>query len=212
MPSQTKSLKCPRPPTASSTHSRSSSPTISVGTTNIESCLQDAVQQYWSGSTSLRRMAAKCHVPYMTLRNRVQGISNRREAHEHQQLLDNMQERVLVDWCEYHARMAIPLSRVQVAEKASKLTGRVPGKHWVERFLKKHESLLHSAKGHGLDPKPLIHLVSPIIFPSSNLLSTRSKSHLAIYITGMRRASNLAGGVKGSALTISSVVSTATGM
>lgn len=125
-----------------------------MGADNAEQRLQDAVQRYQSGtSLSIRQVALDCHVPYATLHNRVHGIRNRRESHQHQQLLDNVQERVLVDWCEYHARMAIPLSRVQVAGKAAELAGRVPGKHWVERFLKKYDNLLGSSKGHGLDPK-----------------------------------------------------------
>lgn len=153
MAAQTTSQKRSRAPSSSSSHSNSSSqaPDRSQDT---QLCLQDAVEALRSGTShSVRKIARDYRVPYATLWNRVHGIGSRRDAHEHEQLLDNAQQQVLVEWCEYHAHMGIPLTRVQVAQKASELAGRAPGKNWVDRFLKKHNHSLHSAKGHGLDPK-----------------------------------------------------------
>jgi hypothetical protein len=71
------------------------------------------------------------HVKYGALHNCVLGISNRHDGHEHEQLLDNAQECVLINWCQYHAQLAIPLSHVQAVQKATSIAGRTPGKNWV---------------------------------------------------------------------------------
>ncbi|KAF8583703.1 hypothetical protein K439DRAFT_1348112 [Ramaria rubella] len=48
--------------------------------------------------------------------------------------------------------MGNTLTRIQVAQKATELAGRVP-KNWVARFLTKHQSAITAAKGHGLNPQ-----------------------------------------------------------
>ena len=118
---------------------------------------------------SLCKAARDYNVPFATLWNRANGIRDRSTAHEHEQLLSNVQQNVLIEWCKYHAHMLITLTHVQVsgilyllytpshivqvAQKAAELAGQTPGKNWVYRFLTKHKDLLYSGKGHSLDPK-----------------------------------------------------------
>ena len=57
--------------------------------------LQGAIQAMKSGKfISMRKVAKDYNVSYSTLWNRTHGISDRRSAHEHMQLLDNVKERV----------------------------------------------------------------------------------------------------------------------
>ena len=130
--------------------------------------LSDVLEALRSG-LSLYKAAWDYNVPYATLWNHANGIHDHSTAHEHEQLLSNVQQNMLIEWCKYHAHMSIPLTHVQVsgilyllytpshivqvAQKAAELAGQTPGKNWVYRFLTKHKDLLYSGKGHGLDPK-----------------------------------------------------------
>ena len=152
MAAQNNSHKRSRAPSSSSSTHTSSSSQASDHSQDIQ--LHLAVEALRSGaSQSMHKTARDYRVPYTTLWNCVHGIGSRRKGHKHEQLLDDVQQQVLVEWCKYHATMAIPLTRVHVAQKASELAGWTPGKNWVDWFLKKHNHSLHSAKGHGLDPK-----------------------------------------------------------
>jgi len=88
-----------------------------------------------------------------TLHYRVHGQTHSiHEAHLPLRLLSFEQEQVLVEWCKYSAMLALPLRRSTLYKKVFALTGRVPGKHWYERFIKRHPELT-LRKPSALDPK-----------------------------------------------------------
>ena len=100
-----------RLPSTSSTHSNPSD-----HSQDTEARLSDALQALRSGTSPSLRQATRDHqVSYATLWNRAHGINNRSTAHEHEQLLSNVQQKVLIEWCEYHAHMSIPLTHIQVS-------------------------------------------------------------------------------------------------
>ena len=123
----------------------------SIVSQDLESHLQDVVQARRSGAITLMHQAAKDHcVTYGTLRNCMLGGGDRHQGHEHEQLLSDMQQMVLIDWCQYHSRMALPLTCIQVPQKVTELAGSTPGKNWISRFLKKNADMLYSGKWLGL--------------------------------------------------------------
>jgi hypothetical protein len=104
---------------------------------------------------SIRQIAAKFKVSYFTLRNRLNGQHrNAHHAHESQQNLSTIQERVLVEWLTELSNQSIPLSKRTLRKKVQDITGgRIrTGKQWITKFLARHPSL-KLGKPSGLDPK-----------------------------------------------------------
>jgi hypothetical protein len=111
---------------------------------------------------SLLGVAKKFDVKYCTLRNRVTGKhKDAKEAHESQQSLSHVQEKVLVEWLHQLSNECEPVSKWGIRKKVETITGgRVkPGKAWVRRFLKRHPTL-KLGKPSGLDPKDLMYHIS----------------------------------------------------
>ncbi|KAG1836965.1 hypothetical protein F4604DRAFT_1601997, partial [Suillus subluteus] len=67
-------------------------------------------------------------------------------------LLNESQEKVLVDWCHHNSDSATPLHPHKLCAQIFKMVKAYPGKNWVCRFLSHHMDIL-VAKPRGLDPK-----------------------------------------------------------
>lgn len=95
---------------------------------------------------SLRQASALTGVPYATLQRRRQGAKPRTEAHQPEQLLSAVQERVLVDWIKRNDNWGFPPRLWEVEEKGLLLAGKNPslttiGKHWVDRFVTRNPDI-----------------------------------------------------------------------
>src|SRR5258708_3047825 len=127
-----------------------------------EELLQDACAFYRSQQIllsddrlSIRQTALKFNVSYYTLRNRINGLHQTAcQAHESQQSLSIVQERVVVEWLNKLSNQSVPLSKRTLRKKVQDITGgRIkPGKQWITRFLARHPSI-KLGKPSGLDPK-----------------------------------------------------------
>jgi hypothetical protein len=78
-----------------------------------------------------------------TLSDRVSGLHESRvKGHSKgQQLLSTVQEDVLIDWCELSSAGATPIGPKTLRAHAFAISGKHPGKHWHERFAKRHPTL-----------------------------------------------------------------------
>jgi len=90
---------------------------------------------------SLREAARIYDVPRGTLTDRYNGVRTRAEAHEHEQLLSDSQEEVLVDWIKVMARRGIPMTASMVRDHVADIIGGPVGESWVDRFKKRHPDL-----------------------------------------------------------------------
>jgi hypothetical protein len=88
----------------------------------------------------------------MTLCDWIKGWSGRREGHQAQQLLSDAEEATLCDWIEYYALVAKPLDIQGILNLTAELSGKQPGKNWIDHF-KTHHPKLCCLKPGGLDPK-----------------------------------------------------------
>ncbi|KAG2061174.1 hypothetical protein BDR06DRAFT_844379, partial [Suillus hirtellus] len=75
-----------------------------------------------------------------------------RKAHRDQQLLSEVKEKVLVEWIEHLDAAGNPISRRTIKQKVHVLTKKIPGKNWIQRFLKRHP-VIKLGRPSGLDPK-----------------------------------------------------------
>ena len=90
---------------------------------------------------------------YYTLRNQFLGLTWRpSEAHEGQQILNNAQEKALVDWLIYLGYTGHAVSKHTIGPKVEALCGRIPAKTWLRGFLERHPDLM-LGRPTGLDPK-----------------------------------------------------------
>ena len=104
--------------------------------------------------TTRKRMARrKYDIPEGTLRNRYNGCTqSATKAYTHQKLMGDSQEEVLVDWMIFIGVTGRPISRTTLRPKCVEICGRLPGKTWIWRFLKRHPEV-NLKKGSGLDAK-----------------------------------------------------------
>ena len=128
---------------------------VDVASMTKEERIQSAVAlaRNLTARISLRRAALKFNVAYTTVRNRLHGRKPNKEAHENQRHLSKAQSAVILDWCQYKANMAQPLTRNGLRAKVNELSGKTPSDTWIRRFLREHKSSIEAAKGRGLDPK-----------------------------------------------------------
>jgi len=63
--------------------------------------------------------------PPTTISNHLHGRKTASIAHEGQQLLDNAQKAAVIDWCQFKADMASPMSHVRLHAVIQNLTNRV---------------------------------------------------------------------------------------
>ncbi|KAH0603952.1 uncharacterized protein H6S33_006983 [Morchella sextelata] len=112
-----------------------------------EKLIQDALSHYnTSTKPSMRASADTFGIPWTTLRDRLNGAQNRRDAHRSMQLLSEHEETTIVRWCERMDDWGFPLRLSLVKEMAAYLVkkreiGRRLGKHWLARFLQRNPEL-----------------------------------------------------------------------
>jgi hypothetical protein len=75
-----------------------------------------------------------------------------KSAFQGRRLVDQNTERVLLDWVGHKAEMGLPMDYREIRSHASTLAGRIVGKKWVARFMKRHPETI-AAKPSKLDPK-----------------------------------------------------------
>jgi len=113
----------------------------------LEQDIQDALQQYDQGKRSIRSVAKEFGIPYTTLHNRLSGCQPHQEASEWQQSLSRIQEDHLSAWVLTQAALGVPVTHAQIRLFGNRVleTQGTPGirlgKHWMERFLKRHPVL-----------------------------------------------------------------------
>jgi hypothetical protein len=108
---------------------------------------------------NVTQIARQFQVSYQTLRLRVNdSCQPARRAHEAQQLLDHVQEKVLLEWVEDLSAKARPINKqgirnmvLTIREACGRPLGKI-SKNWVHRFLLRHPAIKLS-KPSGLDPK-----------------------------------------------------------
>ena len=96
---------------------------------------------------SIAKAAGRRGVPATTVRDRKnKGAQNPRVGHQHECLLSPAQEDILVSWACFQDDMGIPPCQELLKGKAEAILqvtnpGINIGKHWIERFMKRHKEL-----------------------------------------------------------------------
>jgi len=102
---------------------------------------------------NLAQAAKQYGIRYGTLRNRYLSLTQpTKRAHNDEMLLDEGQEKVLVEWMQFLGMVGRPISRSTLWPKIQELCGRMPGKTWIWHFLWRHPEV-KLRKASGLDPK-----------------------------------------------------------
>jgi len=90
--------------------------------------MKEACEDIRNGST-FAAASQKYDVPEGTLRNRYHGrTQSATKSHTHQRLMDDSQEKVLVDWMMFLAMTGRPISRTTLRPKYIEICGRLPGR------------------------------------------------------------------------------------
>jgi len=108
-----------------------------------EDAITDAINAIRDGQVYSVRAAAHAYgVPWVTLQDRLHRATDHSMASETTQKLTSEQEKCLVEWIkELEAQGKAP-SHTMVREMACKIIdSETLGKHWVERFLKRHPEI-----------------------------------------------------------------------
>ena len=115
---------------------------------DLEDRLQAAIAaKEQDPNASIRFLAESFGVSNTTLQNRVKGRTTpRKVAHESQQLLSHLEEKVIINRIEDYDDRGIPLRRrhvLQMVFEILKAKGRVAdiGKGWVDRFVNRHPGI-----------------------------------------------------------------------
>lgn len=119
--------------------------------------MQAAITDWQSGIYKSQRQAAAARgIPEATFRMRVSGKrQSRQKAHVHQQLLDETQEDVLVEWIIGMSEWGLSPRRMLVMEMAYRIADKVTleaiglsntiGEKWYDRFVRRHSKHLASS-------------------------------------------------------------------
>jgi len=108
-----------------------------------EDAIANAINAIRDGQVRSVRAAARAYgIPRSTLQDRLHGATDHSMASETTQKLTSEQEKCLVEWIkELEAQGKAP-SHTMVREMACKIIdSETLGKHWVERFLKRHPEI-----------------------------------------------------------------------
>ncbi|KAJ3979034.1 hypothetical protein F5890DRAFT_1421919 [Lentinula detonsa] len=101
------------------------------------------------------------NVPYDTLRNRLRGVQQRRQAHQNEVLLTAGEKKVVVEWIKFLGFAGVPVCKRTIRPKIKaileakgrRVTDRSVSKSWLRGFLHENKDSLKVARGSGLDPK-----------------------------------------------------------
>src|SRR6266481_1116053 len=119
---------------------------------DCEALIQAAVDAVHT-DTSFRDTAKQFSIPSTTISNHLHGHKPASVAHEGQQLLDNAQKAAVIDWCQFEADMASPMSCVRLHAMIQNLTNWVASDSWIHKFLDKNSDKITMKRGRGLDTK-----------------------------------------------------------
>lgn len=98
------------------------------------------------------RVAKEFDVNRSTLSRRHRGVQgSHKSQYENQQLLNEHQEKFLVNYLEGLSAKVLPASRQMIWNFAHEICGKEPGKEWVARFLKRQNNDLVSKWTLGID-------------------------------------------------------------
>ena len=116
--------------------------------------IEEACEAIRNGTVKNVWQAHKAYnIPYGTLLNRYNKRTKpTKQAHDNEQILNQEQEEVLVEWMIFLGMVGRPVSRATVRPKCIELCGRLPGRTWIWRFLQRHPEI-KLQKPSGLDPK-----------------------------------------------------------
>lgn len=102
---------------------------------------------------SIREASERFQVARSTLSDRLTGKhSSAPAAHSDQSLLSLDQEAVVVEWCQHKLKRAQPLTKLTLHSYVYSLTGKMPGRNWFWRFMKRHNDDLFFGNASGRDP------------------------------------------------------------
>jgi len=119
-----------------------------------EERIEKAINHYQdSDELSIRALAEKHGVPYLTLRGRLQGRVTREIGHQKMLVLTEYEEKSIVRWCERLDEWGHPVRLGMVKGMAEaivsrRINGRKLGMNWVTRFLNHHHSLATKLSTH----------------------------------------------------------------
>lgn len=122
----------------------------------VEQRISDACKALSTG-TSKNILAASREFSiekyYHTLRRRWKGESlPRKDAHDNQRLLNDAQEKVLVDWIKFLGVTGRPICMDTIRPYIYDLCGQYPGPKWIYKFKNRH-SEVKKCRPARLDPK-----------------------------------------------------------
>ena len=109
--------------------------------------IKSAIHDFHSGKEpSIRSVALTYHLPFSTLRDRLQGAQLRSKAHIEQQVLTPEEEKAIVRFAEKLDDLGHPLKLGMIQSFAESLLlplsrRRTLGKNWFPRFLARNPSL-----------------------------------------------------------------------
>ncbi|KAJ7446085.1 hypothetical protein FB451DRAFT_1055306, partial [Mycena latifolia] len=121
-----------------------------------EEKVQEAIAGIRLGTYRNARAAAEAlQIPQQqaTIHRRLKGtVKTRIAAHGAFQRLTPGKERVLVEWVKLYGFAGLPLSRTTIAGKVFELCGQMPGRDWLDCFLRRHPDW-SIGRPSGLDPQ-----------------------------------------------------------
>jgi hypothetical protein len=79
--------------------------------------------------------------------DRLHGHVYKKKVNEHQQILSQRQEAMLLDWIDYQATIAKPLDRDSIRSLVFDISGIVPGLNWIYWFEQRHPEICASWPG-----------------------------------------------------------------
>ncbi|KIK73607.1 hypothetical protein PAXRUDRAFT_836227 [Paxillus rubicundulus Ve08.2h10] len=106
-----------------------------------ENRMELAVKDLIDGTYKTINATAKAHeVVCQTLSDHVHGIHR-------------ACQNVINEWLVQNSSMATPLHPRDLRARAFKITGKLPGKNWHQKYLNRHGETLKASKPRHLDPK-----------------------------------------------------------
>jgi hypothetical protein len=97
--------------------------------------------------------AQRWGIPYHLLYRRYNQICKARGQAHPKRLLSIPQEDVVVQWFIFLGLMGVAQTKDMALAKVYAVSGKVPGRNWYSRFMKRHQTRLVSGRGSNLDPK-----------------------------------------------------------
>ena len=107
----------------------------------IDDAIEDLKSQKPGESINYTQIAAKYGVDRTTLSRRWRGLqSSMQRKIENSRLLNDTQERALVEYIDTLTGRGLPPTRQMIRNFASEIAQKEAGKQWVDRFIKRHEN------------------------------------------------------------------------